>query len=112
MINRLVASDENSSIVDSADHLPHVDDHQVYVNTYPQYDPHVSYHGYDLSRDVSEYRFGDDPDDPKNNAVRRSRDARREIDGGLCQSLGSTFANAEKSSSNSRPGSDGEQVGA
>lgn len=34
------------------------DQQQIYTNSYPQYDPNVSYHGYDLSRDVSEYRFG------------------------------------------------------
>ena len=33
---------------------------QIYTNSYPQYDPDISYHGYDLSRDVSEYRFGED----------------------------------------------------
>ena len=28
---------------------------QIYVNSKPQYDTNISYHGYDLSRDVSEY---------------------------------------------------------
>jgi len=37
-----------------------MDPPQIYTNSYPQYDPNISYHGYDLSRDVSEYRFGDD----------------------------------------------------
>ena len=32
----------------------------MYINSYPQYDPDMSYHGYDLSRDVSEYKFDAD----------------------------------------------------
>ena len=37
-----------------------MDQPQVYTNSYPQYDPNISYHGYDLSRDVSAYRFDAD----------------------------------------------------
>ena len=41
---------------------------QIYINSYPQYDPNLSYHGYDLSRDVSEYKFGAE-NDPRNITV-------------------------------------------
>lgn len=33
---------------------------QMYTNSHPQYDLDTSYHGYDLSRDVSEYKFDAD----------------------------------------------------
>ena len=43
---------------------------QMYTNSYPQYDIDTSYHGYDLSRDVSEYKFdGHDNIDPTTLAV-------------------------------------------
>lgn len=42
----------------------------MYTNSFPQYDIDTSYHGYDLSRDVSEYKFdGDNPIDPTTLAV-------------------------------------------
>ena len=42
----------------------------MYTNSYPQYDIDTSYHGYDLSRDVSEYKFdADNTIDPTTVAV-------------------------------------------
>ena len=48
---------------------PNIDGQQIYMNSQPQYDPKLSYHGYDLSRDLSEYRFGEDNSDSRDASV-------------------------------------------
>ncbi|CAF1058426.1 unnamed protein product [Rotaria sordida] len=55
---QLPSGDEISSTTANIDHIKNRYGQQIYINTYPQYDPNVSYHGYDLSRDISEYQFG------------------------------------------------------
>jgi hypothetical protein len=63
------ADNRNSSIERNHDRISNDDDQQIYINTHSQYDPNGSYHGYNLSRDVSEYRFGDDPNVSRNSRV-------------------------------------------
>ncbi len=63
-------SDEISTTTASSYNVESGTNQQIYVNAYPQYDPNLSYHGYDLSRDVSEYQFGvENGKDPLNATV-------------------------------------------
>ncbi|CAF1181269.1 unnamed protein product [Adineta steineri] len=57
---QLPSNDEISSTTTTSYNIEGGNNQQIYVNEYPQYDPNLSYHGYDLSRDVSEYKFGAD----------------------------------------------------
>ncbi|CAF2350407.1 unnamed protein product [Rotaria sp. Silwood2] len=70
-IVQLPSRDEVPSVTASIDHTKNEHNQQLYINTYPQYDPNLSYHGYDLSRDVSEYRFGIDNSHNQQNAMNR-----------------------------------------
>lgn len=47
----------NDETLSTTDNVGGETNQQIYINSYPQYDPDMSYHGYDLSRDVSEYKF-------------------------------------------------------
>ncbi|CAF1020392.1 unnamed protein product [Rotaria sp. Silwood1] len=68
-IIQLPSSDEISSTTNNIDRTKNVYNQQLYINTYPQYDPNLSYHGYDLSRDVSEYQFGHNQQNTTNRPV-------------------------------------------
>jgi hypothetical protein len=64
---QLPSNDETSSTTASLENIGGENNQQIYINTDPQYDPEMSYHGYDLSRDVSEYKF-----DPENHIDQRN----------------------------------------
>ncbi|CAM4866858.1 unnamed protein product [Rotaria socialis] len=64
-------NDEISSATASLDQARNGYNQQIYINSYPEYDPKVSYHGYDLSRDVSEYQFGANNSINQENATKK-----------------------------------------
>jgi len=51
--------DASSATTTTSDHFFVGNNHaqQVHTNSFPEYDPRTSYHGYDLSRDISAYNF-------------------------------------------------------
>ncbi|CAF1078151.1 unnamed protein product, partial [Didymodactylos carnosus] len=54
---------------------PPNDINKLYVNSFPQYDPDVTYDGYDLTKDLTQYQFGDErpESDVTKNDVRKKK---------------------------------------